>query len=731
MIEVYVLLTLGALGYLLNSNSKVHTVTESVNVNETPSMRNIYESKHVDAVDAILREKATKKFADSENPKKTGVISNNYTFMKDERSEIKENDMVMSLTGERLNKTEFTHNNMVPFYGSAVRQNVDDKSNRMILENFTGVTDIQKNKCETKSFYDTARNVGNVNGMASMDDFIKDRMVLPKSRNNEFPIPQLQVGPGLGTGFKSTPSGGFHQYESQDYAQEKCVDQLRTKLNPNPRTAIGMVDVAKATYKGRTVDGLKGNLPGETGEVVKNRVNTYFEQSPDQWLKTTAANLKPSQVGKFNTKPTNRLSTTKQYIGTAYAYDNLARTKDSSVKAPLRQQFGSFGLGTAAMDQYGKGTNDDYGKSRIMVYQNERDVTTTRVHQGNLTSLVKAVVAPLVDIIKITKKQHAVDNPRHFGNMNIQVPKKATLYDPNDVARTTVKETTIHDAIVGNLKGSEKITVYDPNDVARTTIKETNIHDEIGTGTLTGAKQLYVYDPEDVARKTTKETVDRLDYEMNMAAKVYKGTVYDPDDTARTTTKETTTGLEREYGNLDRFARGGGYETNDHDAKDTQKQFFSDKDYYGTAVKDVAGGYETNEYDAKDTQKQFFSDIEYFGIPETSSAKEQMSYDDIYNAMIRDDKEVTLFGREPTQTGTKVFNDCVNVAAPRKQQCDARTERTTLNKDHIASATPSFDERSITKVRHNFEYEQDDRLDPSLLSAFKENPFTKPLDSVA
>ena len=60
------------------------------------------------------------------------------------------------------------------------------------------------------------------------------------------------------------------------------------------------------------------------------------------------------------------------------------------------------------------------------------------------------------------------------------------VHDPNDIARTTIKETNIHDTRSGNLQGPIKLKVYDPNDIARTTIKETNIHDN-----RTGNIQVY------------------------------------------------------------------------------------------------------------------------------------------------------------------------------------------------------------------------------------------------
>lgn len=733
MLEVYVLLTLAALGYLLNkSDVKITKSTKDVvNRNEIPSMRNAYESTYTKTTDQTVQQKAAKKYQQAEDPTQTSIISNNYHFMKEENTTKKQEEMVRSLTGDYIDSKDFTHNNMVPFYGGRIRQNMDDHSNRTLLENFTGVTDTHKSKCEIGSLGDLKRDVGNVNGMQSYDDFYKDRMVQPTVRNNEFPIPQIHVGPGLGQGYTADPMGGYQQFDIRQYAQDKCVDELRPKLNP-AKDAIGAVDRSKQTFVSRTVDGLKTGLRGETGEVAKNRVDTFYEQTSDMWLKTTAATLKPGKTGEFNVKETNRLTTTKEHMGSAYASGSLARTADPSVQPSARVQLKAPEFGVAAMDRYGKGERDDYGKSKILVYNNERDLTTTKVYQGNLTSIVKSIIAPIEDMIKITKKQHNVDNPRHFGNMSIQIPDKMTVYDPNDVARATIKETLIHDSILGNLKGAEKLTVHDPNDVTRTTIKETTIHDEVGTGSITGPKQIYIYDPDEIAKKTIRETLERIDYEMNMSSKaVRKGTVYDPDDVARTTTKETTVDRERLYGNINAKEGGGGYETNEFDARDTQKQFVSDHDYIGVATRDKGEGYITNEFDAKDTQKQFLSDYEYFGVAEAGSDKKQKSYDDMYNATITENKEVTLFGREPTQTGSKVFNDCMNVAVPKKRECDLKMEREVVNRERASNVPAPIDEYGVTRVKKSYDQEQDTRLDPGLLKAFLENPFTQPLNSVA
>ena len=52
-------------------------------------------------------------------------------------------------------------------------------------------------------------------------------------------------------------------------------------------------------------------------------------------------------------------------------------------------------------------------------------------------------MAPFLDKAKVTKKQHVEVNINPFSNLKRIAPNKLTSYDPNDVARTTIKETTI------------------------------------------------------------------------------------------------------------------------------------------------------------------------------------------------------------------------------------------------------------------------------------------------
>lgn len=750
MIELYVVVTLFALGYLINQNSGgLRNSTprpSSVNLKTMPSMNNVYDSRYTGIANYKTQRKSQAMIEASKYPEKTGVISRNFKLNTDGKK-------VKLLSGEEVDESTFLHNNMVPYYGGKIKQNVDEKVNSSKLESFTGVVNNFKSKCEVPSFFDKTKDVNNPYGMKNMNDFYQDRIVAPRVMNNVTPVPKVYVGPGINKGYSAEPTGGFHQTDFLESIMPKTVDELRVATNP------------KVTYEARLLDGMKAKLPGKTGKVNKNRVETFYEQTPDMYLVTTGARTKKAMLPEYLDKETNRQSTSKEYLGTAMYQNGKGRSVDPNVKPTVRHMYKGFGVRNASLVDYGVGSKDDYGKSKILVYSNERDLTTTKVYQGNVTSMIKALIAPIQDMVKITRKEGAVDNPRHFGNVAPQFPdkptihdpsdvarttikettlgevalgnlkgqEKLTVYDPNDVARTTIKETTLGEVALGNLKGNEKLTVYDPNDVMRTTIKETTIHDEMGKGTVTGPTQLYVYDPDEIAKKTLRETLERMDYEMNMAAKVYKSRVYDPDDKAKTTMKELTEALGRD-GNIGVRERTGEYLADGFDAKNTQKQFLSDIDYYGIAglgIKADGDGYLNENFDMKLTQKQFLSDNEYFGQAEASTDKRQMSYDDKMNARIRATKETTLFGREPTQQGAKVANgaECLNVKF-KENACGAST-RTNNNVNRVYNTISSLNDQTLTKEKQMYQQIDDERLDPSILKAFLENPYTKPLDSVA
>lgn len=704
MIEVYVLLTLSALGYLFNkSNMTIDKKKNTVSRNELPSMNSIYDSTHADLTLSQTGKKAEDMYNLSGDPVKNRVINKNFPLLKENKA-TKDKNLVKSLTGNLVDKKDFTHNNMMPFFGGHIKQNMMDNTYDQKLERFTGTDSLHQPKCEIAPFADKSKQ--NIYGNQNADDYYKSRIEAPISRKNEFPVPSVIVGPGLNAGYNSKPTGGFQQ-DYREFELDKGVDELRVKTNP------------KVTYSGRVVDGQKGSTRGKIGEVSKNRVETYYEQSPDMLFTTTGACIKQTEQPQQYLKPENRSSTTREYIGSAIKQDAKARQLDSDVQPSGRNLLKNFEPGIADLSYTGNGSDYDYGKSKILVYNNERDLTTESVYQGNLTSAVKNIIAPILDMIKVTKKIHDVDNPRPFGNFGSQIPEKSTIYDPDDVARTTIKETNIHDASTGNLTGNKRATIYDPDDVARTTIKETNIHDTT-TGYLTGPSQLYVYDSDDIAKTTGRETLDDTDYHTNLASHVSKQTVYDPDDIAKTTMKETIIDKEREYGNPDR-EKTGNYSDNYY-APMTQKAILSLYDHFGIAGHDNGSGYLTNKVSAPNTQRQFQTD-QYFGAGDSKNKREsdQTQYK---NARPDDRIEQLLYDRIPTAQGAKSTNNCVNIKT-NKRNSDSINPRETNNRDRGISGLPIFDSESLTKNRKDTEEIANDRLDVTVLSSLKTNPYSK------
>ena len=101
-----------------------------------------------------------------------------------------------------------------------------------------------------------------------------------------------------------------------------------------------------------------------------------------------------------------------------------------------------------------------------------RSSTGVKTHNTNITSIVKSLTAPLFDTAKLSKKEYTIMNGRPLGNLQSINPDKMTVYDPNDIARTTIKESTIHNKRIGITTGMSKTIMYNPDEVARVTLRQ-------------------------------------------------------------------------------------------------------------------------------------------------------------------------------------------------------------------------------------------------------------------
>lgn len=384
--------------------------------------------------------------------------------------------VVSQLTGERVKSSDFTHNNMVPFFGGRVKQNVAANTNTGILDSFTGsgVTQIAKKEVET--MFDTAQApYGNPFGLESATDFVQSRINDPRSRAGERPFEPVRVAPGVNEGFAATGKGGFQQFEVNQYMIDNIrrTDDLRTADDP------------KLTYKQPVVPGQHfiGSAAQDAGEVRKHRPDTFYVDETGERLFVTTGDVikettRPVQVLKHTARP----ETSVEYTGVAGSQEFGESYVTGSYRLPMAQQYGGAGYRNADMTTYTSADTDapenDYGRGGYEVRPNERNMTGERVMGLNLVPAEAGnVTVHYDDPNRPTRRQEMVGNIRQSGTATgyAQGAPAITVWDPNDVARTTVKEGTINWNWMGQAApgadGATRLKVYDPDDIARTTQK--------------------------------------------------------------------------------------------------------------------------------------------------------------------------------------------------------------------------------------------------------------------
>ena len=367
---------------------------------------------------------------------------------------------IPSLTGNNIPSQDFTFNNMVPFFGSNVKQSM--LTNKRVVNSYTG-SDLYTQKKESEPLFNPNNEIENVYGTQDINGEIQNRHIASQYRSNELAFDQVRVGAGLDGGYNACGKDGFHQMYRP---MPKTVDELRAKSNP------------KIVFNGRKVPGKANNdKRGLQGCVIKKTPDTTFEQSPSQYLITTGDVIKERQQPTIILRDTNRKDS-MEYIPSADP-----NNKESSARPLYRKSdkecFETTGPRNLYEDNAWTDIDvGDYGLKGTHFPPNERDCTTVPTPASNFNSIVRAIIAPVLDIFRYTKKQNAIGNIREAGNVGTSQITKNIMYDATDVARTTIKETTIDNDRMGPLSGPIKLTTYDPDDIARRTIKETTTDNE-------------------------------------------------------------------------------------------------------------------------------------------------------------------------------------------------------------------------------------------------------------
>jgi hypothetical protein len=347
---------------------------------------------------------------------------------------------VYSLTGNYLKSEQFKHNNMVPFNGGKVKGKTYDMNiAESVLDNMIGSGSQTIKKIEQAPLFKPEQNMQWAYGMPNQSDFYQSRVNPAMKNNNVKPFDTIMVGPGLDKGYGFNGSNGYNSgMEARDKWLPKTVDQLRVDTNPK-------LEYELLNHEGPANSFIK-NVPTSQmiGRVEKQRPDTYFINTQDRWLTTTGAEkgetLRPIQemgIVRRNDIPVD-------YMGPAGAIDVKATTAPQNFEPSKRHEAfqGNINHSRAA----GRGTHEDgenFLRSHTNYENNRSTVKQPETLRSGFSGAIGAVIAPLMDILKPTRKDETINNVRIYGEGGTSI-SKGYVYNPQDTTQTTVKETTLY-----------------------------------------------------------------------------------------------------------------------------------------------------------------------------------------------------------------------------------------------------------------------------------------------
>lgn len=361
----------------------------------------------------------------------------------------KEGGTYSSLTGEPVTLQDFKHNNMQPFFGRTVRQqNSNFDRSEAILDHRIGTGSQSNQKREISALFAPEKQISHAFGTPNSTSFMQNRMNAGMTRNNEKPFESVQVGPGMNSCDKVNGSGGFNAgMENREKWMPRNVDQLRVKSNPR-QSFKGVVLGGKAPVTNR----------GKMGNFEQYGPDRFFKNNPDRYFTTTGVEKAPrDRCSKQVFRPVNRIDTTTDYFGHAQ-HDQQASYVPGTFQPSERPELASnftHVSNVSAADRHRRECMNDIDAHRNSQTTNNRNISGP-TQLGVATSLVHAIVSPLMDTLRPSRKSNIIGNNRGPGNATSLLPN-ARCVNPNDRARTTIREMTEKSAghvFVGNQNGS-------------------------------------------------------------------------------------------------------------------------------------------------------------------------------------------------------------------------------------------------------------------------------------
>jgi hypothetical protein len=341
-----------------------------------------------------------------------------------------------------------------------------NKENESILDNYSGAGSQTIVKKEVAPLFAPADNVQWGFGTPNQSDFIQSRINPSMRMANVKPFAEESVAPGLGLGYTTQGSGGFNSgMMMRDAWTDKNVDELRVDNKPKPG------GFSLFGYEGPANSYIKNNATREQMGVMERHLpEKTFEMGQDRLFTTTGAmkgeTLRSVPIEKYVSRPETSVS----YSGVA-GYQNSSNYIPGEYMPSHNQQLGEVPFGVANAQGRNTATESDYGIKSKMAYPNNRSVNKQDAYFGMVGSGLGAAVAPLLDILRPSRKENVVGNLRPYQNPGTTVPQ-SYIFNPADRPATTIRETTenskFHLNVNSNqLGGAYQVTEQQPSHTYR------------------------------------------------------------------------------------------------------------------------------------------------------------------------------------------------------------------------------------------------------------------------
>ena len=340
---------------------------------------------------------------------------------------------IYSLTGQVVDKKNFKHNNMLPFFGAKLPpQNNDPERAESILDNLQGSGSQHFTKKEVAPLFKPEQNMHWAHGAPNNTDFLMSRMNPSTKMANIKCWEEQTVGPGLNQGYTTKGSGGFNSgLEARDKYLPPTVDQLRVKTNPKVTFGLG-------NHEGPANSYIKN--PGIMGAMEKNLPDTYYVNGQDRWFTTTGLEKGQTNRSEQTLWDVNRPSTTTSYFGGGKESQGEATYVDGKYHDPHRPILDPNPITNAVGVEQFPPSDDNWGRKGYVSLPTNRQ-TTAREDIGIVGGFAKAIVAPILDVLRPSRKENVIGNLRPTGNAGTSV-EALPVYNPADRTRTTIRETT-------------------------------------------------------------------------------------------------------------------------------------------------------------------------------------------------------------------------------------------------------------------------------------------------